>query len=315
MEKYKNDVLKLIRKNCKAEDICKKLHIDLRTLSLVVDLLKADGIDLYPKFNAVGELFFGLKKINQDSDVMFTTDENEYSFLVISDIHIGSMFDAPERLKVIRDFANYCDINLILNCGDLVDGPFHEDQSLPRRINNLEDQLVELLEVYPQENGLNTVCVLGDHDLKYKTEYGDCVNKTLKKYRPDIKVYSSGSGNIKINGKDILICHDSSDNRIKQRLLDDMFMFAGHSHMYINKAYFNGIDYSLRITAPSVSDLPKYNKVMPGLLKVTMFFQDYDLSKVNIENYNFDSDDKLLFNGVTTYNFNMNRQFVRGRKK
>ena len=307
-------VFKLLKDNDAAK-VCSILNISLYELFTIVDKLKTKQVYLYPKINSQGNLFFNEKKLIGDEDTKLTVKDDKYVFLVISDIHIGSKYDDVNRLEIIKNFALNNEINLILNCGDLIDGPVHEDQSMPKRIESLDDQINEFMEKYPLEHGLNTICVLGDHDLKYKTENNDSINKSIKKYRPDIRVYSSGCGIININGKEILICHNSSDNRIKQRLLDDMYMFAGHSHMYLNKTYYNGIDYSLRIVAPSISNLPLYNHVMPGFLKVSMYFNDYDLTKINIDNYNFSINNEILFNGSINYNLNVNNNMSRKRNK
>ena len=306
-----NELKKLINKEYTVRNMCIELKIDPAELYFLVDQLKKEGLYYYPKTDLDAETKLTLKKENSDADLSFRVSDGEFSFLVISDPHIGSIYDAPHRFKLVNDFLNEHEINMLVNTGDLIDGPVHEDQSLPRRIERLDDQVYEFADLYPYMVGTNVV-VLGDHDLKYKNKEGISANKLLRGVRPDLRVFSSGSGIININNNKILVAHNTKDPRVIQRITNDMIVISGHSHAYYNNTLYSPNKPIIRIVSPSMSDLPTYNNKVPGFLKFNLSFDANILYTVVIENYVFYNNDTYL-NGTTTYNMpTTNRQ--RSRK-
>lgn len=294
-------IISLIDNNYSAREICEELSsssyeslFSYDDLFNFVNNLKSNGIYYYPIYGNNGEIFYTKKKINSDDPIKFRATNGLFTFVVLSDIHVGSAYDDLKRLDIISDFILQKDIHFIFNAGDNIDGPAHTNQSMPRRIFNLEKQIEEFLRVYPQAFDLVTICALGDHDLGIKSYDNSSFNKILREKRHDIKVYSSGYGIIKVNDREILLCHDSNDSRIKQRLTDDMILIGGHSHIYRNNSYFNGKDMSLRFICPSSSKLPEYNGVASGFLKFDIVVENNIATSLYVDHFIFDSNNKII---------------------
>ena len=295
-----NEVRKLINKEYLTKDICEELRITPEELYSVVEVLKKDGLYYYTKTTLNADTYFSLTKENSDNDLNFRVDNGVFSFVVISDPHVGSIYDNVNRFEMIKEFLETYKINMLVNNGDLVDGPIHEDQSLPRRLQLLEQQVDEFASLYPYMTGTNIV-VLGDHDLKYKSKKGVTANKMIRDKRPDLRVYSSGSGIVKINNNKFLFAHDANDSRVKGRITDDLIVVSGHSHAYYNNTLYEPNRPLIRIVSPSMSDLPTYNYKVPGFLKFSLNFDSNILYTVVVENYIF-MDNDVYYNGSVTYN-------------
>lgn len=294
------EVRNLIGKEYTARNICNELNISPEELYNVLFALRKDGLYYYPRPDLNAETLFTLKKVNSDDDLKFRVSNGIFSFIVTSDSHVGSIYDLISRFPALKEFINEYEINMLVNNGDLVDGPDHEDQSLPRRLHTIDEQVKEFSRVYPFICGTN-IAVLGDHDLKYKNSKGVSANKLIREQRPDLKVFSSGSGIVDINNNKFLFAHDASDPRVKGRITDDMIVFSGHSHAYYNNSSYEGNRPIIRIVCPSISDLPTYNYKTPGFLKVNLKFYNNYLETVVIENYVFMIND-IYYNGSVTYN-------------
>lgn len=305
-------LLKLIKNNS-ALVSCSELGLSKKELFECVQNLVNDGQILNPYFDSEGNIFYNDQKVNQDDPININTKKDEYSVAVISDTHVGSVYDDLTRFSMLKVFVDQNDINLVVNCGDIVDGTTHFNESVPKRVSIIDYQLGEFIDYYPYFNNANTVLVLGDHDLKYKLQYGKTISKELREKRHDIKVYSSGAGEVNINNKKILICHDSSDRRIQSRITDDVMLLSGHSHMYQNNTYFNGVDYSLRLKCPSLSNLPTLNYVLPGFLLLKMRYANSELINVEVIQYAFNNDEEIIFVGSTTYD--MREKGIQRRRK
>ena len=308
-----DEVLNRLRKDNTVSKICHDLRLDRETLFNIIKGFKENNLYFYPKICSNGDIVFSQKKQNSDDSINLRVDDGSFSFVSISDTHIGSIYDAPDRLDVIKEYIDQNEIRLLVNTGDLIDGPIHENQSMEKRMNSLDDQIKEFINRYPYIDGTNVV-VLGDHDLKYKTDDGYNINKALKNERIDLKVYSSGAGVVKINSKEILLCHDASDTRIKSRITDDQILISGHSHMYMNNSRFTSYGSTIKVVCPSLSNLPMYNHNMPGFLKFSLLYRSGELIKVIIDNYVF-VDNKMYYVGPTTYFMNENKNSFTRKKK
>lgn len=289
-----NEIINLINTNSSATKICDNLDISYNELFSYINELKNKGIYYYPTYGNNGEIYYTLKKINSDDPIKFKAKNGMFSFIGLSDIHAGSAYDELKRLDIVNNLILTKDIHFIFNSGDNIDGPAHSNQSMPRRIYKLEQQISEFIRLYPQAYDLVTICALGDHDLGVKTVDNSTFNKILREQRHDIKVYSSGYGIIQINNKEFLLCHDASDPRIKQRLTDDMILIGGHSHKERSSAYFNGKGLSLRYILPSMSRLPEYNGVFSGFKKFDVIVENNVVTSIYDKTYIFGEGNKLI---------------------
>ena len=311
-------IITLIDSGLSATEICDNLSapIDAKRYTYTdlfetVNHMKEDGIFYYPTYGNNGEIYYTRKKVNSDDPIKFKATNGMFTAVALSDIHVGSAYDDLKRLDIVGDYVLNKDIHFIFNAGDNIDGPAHTRQSMPRRISDLDKQIEEFIRCYPQAFDLTTICALGDHDLGIKTYDNSTFNKILREERHDIKVYSSGYGIIKINDREILLCHDSSDSRIKQRLTDDMILIAGHSHEFRNNTYYNGKNLSLRFVCPSMSKLPEYNGKTSGFLRFDFVVENNSLTSVFVQHFIFDSNNKIILANEQHYSLVLGNNFCR----
>lgn len=304
----------LIDQGCSVDQISLELNCFYQDIFDAANLLKEKGIYFYSYYDNKGEIYYTRNKINSDDPIKLKAINGQFSVVSLSDIHIGSMYDDEKRLDIVNNFVLKKDVHYIFNTGDNIDGLPRSDVSFPRRIPSIDKQVEEFLRVYPQSGGLVTVCSQGDHDLRSRTSDGTSFNEILKRERHDIKVYSSGYGIVKLNNTEIMLCHDSSDPRIKERLTDDMIMIAGHKHYFDKNIYFNGKKLSVRIINPSISKLPEQNGNSSGFLKIDFDVYGNDVACVHVNSYIFDNNNNLIDNGCEHYSLILGNNNCRKRK-
>lgn len=301
----KDEIIKRIKREYTVASICADLNISLEELYFhIIELKKNDNRYFYPKICQNAEVMLSSQKQPESDMVKINIPNGQFSWVNISDPHVGNIHDQIDRFRSIEDFMYDEDIIMLVNNGDSIDGPEHKNQSLPRRLPDLQDQLIEFVENYPYVNGFNAVKI-GDHDNREKTEDGYNLQKALTEFRPDIKIYSNATGVFKINNKEIMLCHDAKDSNIsKSEILDSRFITYGHSHIYYNHStYANGVPI-IRIVVPSMSNLPLHNGRTPGFLKFTVTCSSGQVVGLVIDNYTFEgTSSHILHNGSVDYQF------------
>ena len=300
-----NEILRRIRLDYDAERICLDLSLSLEELFYYINNINKYEMKVFTKISSNGKIMFDFKRQNYDDDVELKVVNGTTSFVAIADPHIGSAHDNVQRFDSINTFLSKNNIKTLVNLGDLIDGPVHQNQSRERRIPDLETQIEEAIKLYPYIFGPNII-VLGGHDLEYKTANGYSINKALKQYRTDIKTYSSGVGILKYGKERILLCHDTDDKWIQDRLRrkDYTMVLSGHSHCYKDATNEVGKGGIIDIVVPSLSDLPITNGIAPGFLKIDMNYERFELQEILVSNYTF-IDSKVYLVGVKSYGYSM----------
>ena len=301
----KDEIINRIKREYTVASICADLNITLEELyNYVVELRQKDKRYFYAKVCSNAEMMLSSHKQPENETIKITIPNGEFSWVNISDSHVGNIYDQLDRFRSLEDFMYNENIIMLVNNGDSVDGPEHEDQSIERRIPNLDDQLVEFIENYPYIDGFNAVKI-GDHDNRDKTSDGYNFQSAIKEYRPDIKIYGNATGVFQVNNKEIMLCHDMKDKNIsKAELLDDRIITYGHSHIYYNHSTYANGKPVIRIVVPSISNLPLHNGTTPGFLKFTVTCSSNQIVGMVIDNYTFEGKGShILHNGSVDYRF------------
>ena len=121
------------------------------------------------------------KKISVD--IITKEQDNKFTALVISDIHLGGGFERLDLLDKIYDYCVKNGIHIIINCGDLIDGTFSLTE---KKISSTLEQVDYLLKKYPFDKSILNFALLGDHDYSVLHETGQDLMITLSSYRQDI---------------------------------------------------------------------------------------------------------------------------------
>jgi len=311
----KDKVAICIKEKMSASNIAKLCSISLQDVFDTVNALGERGVYFYPTYNSDGEIVYTEKKQKLEDPIKLRAKNGMMSFVGISDLHVGNVYDDLKRVDTVFNYIIDNNIHLVINAGDNIDGPSHENQSIPRRICTLEEQIEEFLNVYPLLDDVVTFNVLGDHEKYHKTDDNLSFNQIIKKKRHDIKMFSNGSGIITVNNKEILLCHDSSDTHIKNNLTDEQILIAGHSHESRTGVYNNGKDLSLRCILPSLCKLSDYNNVLSGFERIDFEVENGYVKRVYITFYMFKDNYELMRGPDNVYALQENDSFVRPRRR
>ena len=114
--------------------------------------------------------------------------------VLISDLHLGSLYDCIDLLKEIYDFCLKNNIHIIINAGDLIDG----FMGLPEKRVYGEEQIEYLLKNYPFDPSILNFITLGNHDEDYFLKTHQDISKILKSKRHDLVCLGYGLGKLKI---------------------------------------------------------------------------------------------------------------------
>ena len=190
-------ILNLINEGKSVEEIGSILNISRNTLYHYLIKLKNKGYSFLSKYYINGNIDYQLiKTLNYDNEYNLITDKesNEIKLMVISDLHLGSLY---EDRRLIESIYNYCinnDIHVILNIGDFVEGDVNSSniKVLPNK------QIEHALKYHPYSEEIFNFLILGNHDYSLLSKYGINILDVIKNKRWDIIPIGFGEGKINI---------------------------------------------------------------------------------------------------------------------
>ena len=229
--------------------------------------------------------------------------------LAISDLHFGSV---KERLDLVNKAFEYCtknDINIILCCGDFIDGTFSK---IEQRIKNPYDQIEYFLKNYPHDDNILTFGVGGDHDLSAFKSIGIDIREACKNNRTDIIIPDYTNVDINIKNDNIHLYH-STINR-KMSYTPSFICLHGHSHKFLYNVNGNRIN----VNIPSLSNVVETN---PGVVEISFSFYKGYVNTLHIKHISLEDEkviDKLhpdISNRNVEYKpiLNLNQYYERGK--
>jgi predicted phosphodiesterase len=123
----------------------------------------------------------------------------------ISCSHLGSRY---QQLTALREFYRYCAINeidTVLHTGDAIDGDgtVYDGQIYEMFLQGADPQMEYMIENYPQEEGVNTYIIGGNHDNSFIKSSNANVLDKVSKAREDINYLGEYGAFFKIKGTEI----------------------------------------------------------------------------------------------------------------
>lgn len=310
MSPINHEILKLIEQNKSLNEITNMLDITNKELYDKLQDLRNIGINTYKKYQYDGNINYGiiknfsLNKIhNPEIKIVIPKEKRYFKAIVLSDLHIGSK---KERLDLLEQVYDYCiknDINIILNCGDLVDGLYHISKA---SIDMAYEEINKMLENHPfDKNILNFIC-LGNHDMYFLERFGINVRNIIQANRHDLIPISYGLGGIKIK-KDLLFLSHKLSNKNPDMYETDKIIFEGHSH-YTN-FYLNEKNNNKLFKVPSLSDIQR-NASMPSFYEICFEFNENGLFNVGQIKLLTLKKEKFVISETKEYNFINNEEII-----
>lgn len=248
-------IIEYINNNVPIDVIKKELNLSNKQLMYYFRLIKNRGFNLTKKVFNDGSVIFDYNKLfNNDfkniNGIYTKNDENSFRCLVISDLHF---FHKNDSIKSINSVFDYCvknNIKVILLCGDLINGLYKDNISI-------EKEASKFIELYPSEESINTLCLLGNHDYNYLKNTNIDFGRFIDERRSDILPLGYGCSPLGLKKDYIIMRHKieslsefdgNFDNYHKSKIT-----LSGHSHFYKTKGN--------NIHVPSLSNVYTYNQI------------------------------------------------------
>ena len=178
--------------------------------------------------------------------------------IVISDTHIGSIYENIDYLKQVYDYAKKHNITTILHTGDLIQSTA---RNVSNKYRNEYNQICHVIEDYPQDDSITNYFSLGNHD--YHTLKKDSIYLETLDTRPDFNILGFKRNYINWQGNTIGLIHETPKYKIEIPKLKTLYDFFGHSHKFHNHK-----DHHIQV--PTLSDDLKFDS-LPGFLVVSLY--------------------------------------------
>lgn len=280
------NIINLINLGKTNREICEKLNIDYKTLYF--ELKKVKNF----KRNYDREYFYDgkiISKVNQKNkygkgNTLNIGYNNTLRFLVISDLHYGNSLENVEAVNRAFNYAKKRKINIILACGDFIDGSFSKGkQIIERYFKQFEHFALD----YPYDKDIITFGVGWNHDYSIKfTDEFDFI-KFCSMYRDDIIIDNYGNSFLNIGKETIQMHHEIKGfQKIES---SSKIILNGHIHKYDIKQVKD--THSLNIYIPTISNLIQ---TVPEALEIELSLNNEIIENINIKEICFGNTDIIL---------------------
>ena len=292
------NIINLINLGKTNREICEKLNIDYKTLYF--ELKKVKNC----KRNYDREYFYDGKIISKGNqknkygkgNTLNIGYNNTLRFLVISDLHYGNSLENVDAVNRAFNYAKKRGINVILACGDFIDGAFSKGkQIIERYFKQFEHFALD----YPYDKDIITFGVGGNHDYSVKfTDESDFI-KFCSMYRDDIIIDNYGNSFLNIGKETIQMHHEIKGfPKIKS---SSKIILNGHIHKYDIKQVKD--NHSLNIYIPTISNLIQ---TVPEALEIELSLNNEIIENINIKEICFGNRDIIL--SEKEFYFNKNNE-------
>ena len=167
-----------------------------------------------------------------------------YRFAVISCSQIGSKYQQMTHLHSFYKLCKRRKIELVLHCGDLVDGcKVYRGQEYELFLHGADAQVDYTVENYPKFQGIQTKVILGNHDESFWKNDGYNVVKAVCEKREDMAYLGDYLAFVNIDGIKVGLMHGAggvaySRSYKLQKIIEQFapeqkphMLFIGHWHV------------------------------------------------------------------------------------
>ena len=276
-------VKRLMLEGLSINEIQEKMHLTNRQLSAILKDIRDHGFNTTRIYSSDGTIIHKLNTnltFNPHATMRINVKDKFLRAIFISDIHIGSIYERPELLKIVSEYAKKHNIHIIFNCGDVIDNVYpNSNQVLINK--TVASQVQKVLRIYPSDPSITHFILYGNHDAKSLIEDGFDIARYIESKRYDMVSLGYGIANVHLKDDMITIAHDLK--RKKQPPIDQRssITFKGHSHKSKNSFKEAKIIY---VAALSEDQTGTYEyRPLPSFLDVDFQFYDKKIERVNIK--------------------------------
>jgi hypothetical protein len=268
-------VLKEVKvKEVDVEGMKETLITILKTAKTMGELTNLLGLEKYQVLGLIKEIetegIFNIKYNYDGEEHTFILERNlipektqyshsigatkTFSFMVISDSHMGSKNEQVSFLHYIYDEARKRSITNVYHCGDISEGfkKSRDDHIYSLHAISFDDQADHIIRNYPEREGITTYFITGNHDHFHIQNGGANIGKRIEASRDDMKYLGINTAVINLTPKckmELFHPQDGSSYALSysgQKYLDSLsggdkphMLFVGHHHKYISMWYRN----------------------------------------------------------------------------
>jgi hypothetical protein len=262
-------IIELIRQNKGMKEISSILNISEKQLYIRIKQIINYGYQILPSYSYDSDIYYKIfnKQVStKESELSIKMNDSSKQFrcLVISDQHIGNIASNMEFLNIIYEYAAKNGINVILSCGDMLEGTHSSDR---KNIRDIYEQIETFIKQYPYDKNIMNFGILGNHDYHFIHFDGIDIRKRIMSARYDIVLFGYGNGLLKIKNDFILLTHNLSVTKNKTFEKAPKITLSGHGHMMKSKFYDD-----LILCIPTLSNVSpdKTKEVIPGFVDMTI---------------------------------------------
>lgn len=212
MNQYDSKILELLKK--------RRTVLELETLSKrypsqvaqSITHLKNKGYMIKKILESGGLKYTLVKQNNQISDkqeVAITKISKQFKILVISDTHIGGIYEEPDKWKMAYDYAEENKIPYVLHLGDIIEGSKYRNHKNDH-LKTVQEQIDYMTAIYPKRKNVTTLLILGNHD---QHSHAQSVNIAvpIERRRLDMMVLGDNTALLKIKNLKVLLNHTDTN--------------------------------------------------------------------------------------------------------
>lgn len=232
------------------------------------------------------EVLFVLNRMIDDlnyREILPYANLDDPKILIISDTHIGSIYENFDYLKEVYKLAKEQGIHTILHGGDLIQSTY---TNVSNKYRDEYRQLEHVVEDYPLDESITNYILFGNHD--YNTLKKARAYLEILKTRKDFELLGFKRAYINWNGIIVSLFHTTKKYHLSVPRMDTDLNLKGHSHKLSH-----GKD--KRITIPTLSDdLLQHKDAIPGFLLGTQTNSHIALNSYIFKNDSLQEEGRIL---------------------
>ena len=196
--------LEYIEKEKSLHMVCDEMEMNPLEVMGLVNYVKNNGVNIAIK-NAFNDIFMvnmGDIEFHEKNTYNFTTDDsNEFKFIAISDLRLGSK---SQQLSILNDIylkGHEMGFNNIILCGNISAGlyPLTDIYAETNFIDDTQGQIDYIIDYYPKIEGMKTYFITGNIDDKHLKQEKINVGKRVSDARDDMIYLGENSCDVKID--------------------------------------------------------------------------------------------------------------------
>lgn len=178
-----------------------------------------------------------------------------YRFAVLSCTQIGSKYQQMTHLHSFYKLCKKRGIDLVLHCGDLVDGSkVYRGQEYELFLHGADQQRDYVIKNYPKIEGINTKVILGNHDESFWKTDGYNIVRAICDQREDMDYLGDYLAFITIDKIKIALMHGAGGvayarsykvQKIIEQLAPEVkphMLFIGHWHVQAHIPAYRNVE-------------------------------------------------------------------------